>query len=168
MGAPKHVRVGSRQPGVSVLTALTPPECTTLLAENHVGRIAFADRAHVDIVPICYVFVDGWLYARADAPMRLAIRRNRWVAVEVAEVTDIRNWKSVVVRGACHPVRGTGSIKTDAAAAIGVDLLRASVPVIATARSSTIRSTTIYRIHADHVTGLKAASGRDLRLRISR
>lgn len=128
MEAPKHVRIGSRQPGVSVLTALTAQECTALLAENRVGRIAFADRAHVDIVPICYVFVDGWLYARADAPMRVAIRRNRWVAVEVAEVTDIRNWKSVVVRGACHPARGTGSTKTDAAAAIGVDLGTPSCP----------------------------------------
>jgi nitroimidazol reductase NimA-like FMN-containing flavoprotein (pyridoxamine 5'-phosphate oxidase superfamily) len=91
----------SQQRRVSVLTELSRPDCEALLARNMVGRIAFADRAHVDIVPISYVFMEGWLYARADAPMRTAIRRNRWVAVEVAEVRDVRRWQSVVVRGAC-------------------------------------------------------------------
>lgn len=157
-----------RQPRVSVLTLLSQSECEAVLARNLVGRIAFADRAHVDIVPISYVFIDGWLYARADAPMRTAIRRNRWVAVEVAEVRDVRRWQSVVVRGACYPVRHTGSSTGDAAAARGVDLLRARVPAIAPAGIDAAAAAVIYRIHADRVTGLKAAPGRSPRTALAR
>jgi uncharacterized protein len=147
---------------------MSRPECEALLARNLVGRIAFADRAHVDIVPISYVFTEGWLYARADAPMRTAIRRNRWVAVEVAEVRDVRRWRSVVVRGACYPVRGTGSPTGDAAAARGVDLLRAKVPPIAAAGIDTGVAAIIYRIHADQVTGLSAAPSRSSRTLLAR
>ena len=151
-----------------MLTVLDRPECEALLARNLVGRIAFADRAHVDIVPISYVFLEGWLYARADAPMRTAIRRNRWVAVEVAEVRDVRRWRSVVVRGACHPVHDTGSATGDAAAARGVALLRAKVPVITMSGVDAPGTEIIYRIHADHITGLKAAPSRSSRSRPGR
>ena len=112
----------ARKPGarVSVLTAMTPKECAAMLTRNLVGRIAFADRAHVDIVPISYVFIDGGLYARADAPMRTAISRNRWVAVEVAEVIDVHRWRSVGVRGACYPIPASAATGRDAAADRGV------------------------------------------------
>jgi nitroimidazol reductase NimA-like FMN-containing flavoprotein (pyridoxamine 5'-phosphate oxidase superfamily) len=162
-----------RQPPVSrqraaVLTSLTQRECETLLTRNLVGRIAFAVRGHVDIVPISYVFIDGWLYARADAPMRIAISRNRWVAVEVAEVRDVRRWESVVVRGACHPVHDTGSARTDVLAARGVAMLRAKVPPIAMAEIETTVPSMVYRIHADHVSGLRAAPVRSSRSRPGR
>ena len=157
-----------RSPTFSVLTALSPSECEALLGRNLVGRIAFADRSHVDIVPISYVFIDGWLYARADVPMRTAISRNRWVAVEVAEVRDVRRWQSVVVRGACHSVHGTGSARGDAAAARGVALLRAKVPEIIPGGIDTAGPPIVYRIHADRVTGLKAAPGRSSRSRLGR
>ena len=152
-------RRSTRQPA-SVLTTLTRTQCEALLKRNVVGRIAFAERAHVDIVPISYVYVAGWLYARADAPMRTAIRRNRWVAVEVAEVHDVRRWQSVVVRGACYPVHDTGSAASDAAAARGVDLLRAKVPVITLPGLDAPGAAIVYRVHADDITGLKAAPRR--------
>ena len=173
LAQPRDTRPMTRRPlrqqrRVSVLTVLSRPECEALLARNMVGRIAFADRAHVDIVPISYVFMEGWLYARADGPMRTAIRRNRWVAVEVAEVRDVRRWQSVVVRGACYPVRGTGSPRGDAAAAHGVDLLYAKVPSIAPAGINMAAAAIIYRIHADRVTGLKAAPSRSSRTLLAR
>lgn len=149
-----------RQTQASVLTPLDRTQCEALLERNIVGRIAFADRAHVDIVPISYVYLAGWLYARADAPMRTAIRRNRWVAVEVAEVRDVRRWRSVVVRGACYPVHGTGSVESDAAAARGVELLRTKVPVITLPGLDAPGAAIIYRVHADDITGLKAAPRR--------
>jgi nitroimidazol reductase NimA-like FMN-containing flavoprotein (pyridoxamine 5'-phosphate oxidase superfamily) len=139
-----------------------------LLGRNLVGRIAFADRAHVEIVPISYVFIDGWLYARAGAHRRTAIGRNRCVAVEVAEVRDVRRWQSAVVRGACHSVYGTGSGRSDAAAARGVALLRAKLPEIIPSGIDTARPPIVYRIHADRVTGLKAAPSRSSRSRLGR
>lgn len=124
-----------------------------------VGRIAFAHRGHVNIAPMLYVFVDGWLYARADAAMRAAIRRNRWVAVEVAEVRGVSDWQSVVVRGACYSTT-EGRSTADDAMADGIAHLRSKVPEISRRGSAVRLRTAIYRVHVDEVTGLRARPSR--------
>jgi len=122
-----------------------------------VGRIASAHRGHVNIAPMLYVFVDGWLYARADAAMRAAIRRNRWVAVEVAEVRGVADWQSVVVRGTCYSTTESRSAADDAIAD-GIARLRSKVPEISRRGSSVQLRTAIYRVHVDELTGLSARS----------
>jgi nitroimidazol reductase NimA-like FMN-containing flavoprotein (pyridoxamine 5'-phosphate oxidase superfamily) len=124
-----------------------------------VGRIAFAHRGHVNIAPMLYVFVDGWLYARADAAMRAAIRRNRWVAVEVAEVKDVADWQSVVVRGACYSTTEDRST-ADHAIADGIAQLRSRVPEMSRPGSAVRFRTAIYRVHVDELTGYGARSSR--------
>ena len=42
-----------------------------LLAEHHIGRIAFTFRDRVDIEPISYVYADGWIYARTSPGTKL-------------------------------------------------------------------------------------------------
>jgi uncharacterized protein len=141
------------------LRTLSPPQCEALLARNMVGRVAFAHRGHVNIAPVLYVFVDGWLYARADAAMRAAIRRNRWVAVEVAEVKSVSDWQSVVVRGACYSTTEGGSTAADAIAD-GIAQLRSKVPEMSRPGSGARFPTAIYRVHVDELTGYSARSSR--------
>jgi nitroimidazol reductase NimA-like FMN-containing flavoprotein (pyridoxamine 5'-phosphate oxidase superfamily) len=129
-----------------------------------VGRIAFAHRGHVNIAPMLYVFVDGWLYARADAAMRTAIRHNRWVAVEVAEVKDVTDWQSVVVRGACYSTAADRST-TDAAIADGIAHLRSQIPEMSRPGSAAPFRTAIYRVHVDELTGYSAQPSRPRRER---
>jgi nitroimidazol reductase NimA-like FMN-containing flavoprotein (pyridoxamine 5'-phosphate oxidase superfamily) len=141
----------------AVMQALTPRQCHALLARNTVGRVAFAHRGQVNIAPMLYVYADGWLYARADAAMRAAIRHNRWVAVEVAEVKGVSDWQSVVVRGACYSTTAGGGT-ADAAIPDAIAHLRSKVPEMSHPASGARFRTAIYRVHVDELTGYKARS----------
>lgn len=129
-----------------------------LLARNVVGRIAFAHRGHVNISPTNYVYAAGWLFARADDALRTAIRRNRWVAVEVAEVGGVSDWRSVVVRGTCYATTPSGSASDDAAVGRGVALLRREVPEMASSDDAVPFRTVIFRVHVNEVRGYEAIS----------
>ena len=145
----------ARQPAAS-LYRIDRHECEALLSRNGVGRIAFAHHDHVNISPINYVYADGWLFARADAALRVALRQNRWVAVEVAEVMATSDWQSVVVRGACYATSPSGSTAADATIARGVALLRRHVPQMSRSGRVALFSTTIFRVHIDEVIGYRA------------
>lgn len=130
-----------------------------VLARNTVGRIAFAHRGQVNIAPMLYVFVGGWLYARADAAMRRAIRQNRWVAVEVSEVHGVSEWQSVVARGACYSTTDAG-LTADRAIADGVARLRSQIPEMSHPKTRSRLRTAIYRVHVDRLTGYSARPSR--------
>jgi len=89
--------------------------CERVLSRNHVGRLAFALHDRVDIEPLHYVLVDGWLYGRTSLGSKLtALAHNHWVAFEVDEVDDVFDWRSVVVHGGWYTketaaVAGTAS-----------------------------------------------------------
>src|SRR5271169_1022659 len=86
-----------------VIRDLSRDECETILARHHVGRIAFASPARVDIEPINYVYADGWVYCRTSRGTKVAIiQHHRWVAFEVDEVVGLFDWRSVVVRGGVY------------------------------------------------------------------
>jgi nitroimidazol reductase NimA-like FMN-containing flavoprotein (pyridoxamine 5'-phosphate oxidase superfamily) len=139
----------------AMLRRLSQRQCQAVLARGAVGRIAFAHRGQVNIAPLLYVLVGDWLYARADAAMRTAIRRNRWVAVEVAEVNGVSEWQSVVARGTCYSTTIGGSA-ADEAIADGIARLRSRVPEMSRPGSDARLRTAIYRVHVDELTGYSA------------
>lgn len=149
-------------PGPS-LRRLSHGECEAVLARNVVGRIAVANRGHVDIAPTSYVYADGWLYARADRALRSAIRHNRWVAVEVAEIQGVSDWRSVVARGACYGTSPNGCAGGEAATAAGVALLRDRVPEMSREGQTMPIAVAIFRVHVDELTGCRATSPAALR-----
>lgn len=75
---------------------LGPYESETVLVRNDVGRIAFVVDGHVQMLPINYVFLTGWIYGRTAAAAYLP--RKAPVAFEVEE-RSTREWRTVVVRG---------------------------------------------------------------------
>ena len=50
---------------------LSREECESVLLRNNVGRIAFALHDRVSILPIHYVFLNGWVYGRTAAAGKL-------------------------------------------------------------------------------------------------
>ena len=44
--------------------ALSFAESEAVLHRNNVGRLAFALHDRVDVVPIHYVYLNGWIYGR--------------------------------------------------------------------------------------------------------
>lgn len=81
-----------------------------LLAEHHIGRIAFTFRDRVDIEPISYVYADGWIYARTSPGTKLTmVSHHPFVAFEVDDIHGPNDWRSVVVHGTIYfidPDRG--------------------------------------------------------------
>ncbi len=81
----------------------------TVLARNHIGRIAYSFHDRVDIEPIGYVLAGEWIVGRTSPGSKLnMIGHNRWVAFEVDEVDSMLEWRSVVVYGAFYALDSDG------------------------------------------------------------
>ena len=79
---------------------LTSDEAQSLLARNHVGRIAFTLHDRVDIEPIHYVTDGEWIFGRTSMGTKLAtLLHHPWCAFEADEIQDLFDWSSVVVKG---------------------------------------------------------------------
>lgn len=89
---PEHLRL-SRQ------------ECVDLLAANHFGRIAVADRDGLGIFPVNYTWSDGHLVIRTNRGSRVSHMAQREVAFEIDRVDDVaRTGWSVLVVGVAYEV----------------------------------------------------------------
>jgi nitroimidazol reductase NimA-like FMN-containing flavoprotein (pyridoxamine 5'-phosphate oxidase superfamily) len=138
---------------------LSRDEAVALLERNHVGRLAFSFHDRVDIEPISYVYADEWLYARTSNGTKLeTVHHHPWVAFEVDEVQGRYDWQSVVVRGTIYflyPDRGPRERETYDAA---VALLRSVDGDALTDADATPNRRSLFRIHADEITGRTARS----------
>lgn len=86
--------------------ALSREECESVLLRNNVGRLAFAIHDRVNILPIHYAFLNGWIYARTSSASKLRdILRNRRIAFEVDEHSDMFDWRSVIVHGPLYVIQ---------------------------------------------------------------
>jgi uncharacterized protein len=88
------------------LAHLDVEECLSLLERRHLGRVAFPDDGRPTILPVNYVFVDGFVVFRTDAGGKLeAALRGDVVAFEIdgIDVINRTGW-SVLVRGQAEPV----------------------------------------------------------------
>ncbi|MEX2180793.1 MAG: pyridoxamine 5'-phosphate oxidase family protein [Gemmatimonadaceae bacterium] len=133
--------------------------CQALLARHNVGRLALAHRDRVEIVPIHYVYDDGWLYGRTAAGTKLELAsHNRWVAFEVDDVRGLFEWESVVVKGGIYLLRPEGSKVEQAVYQKGVRLLRTLIPETLTPDDPLPERAILFRIHVDEITGRAATT----------
>lgn len=143
-----------------IFRELTTDECVALLHRHHVGRMALSHRDRVEIVPIHYVYDDGWLYGRTAVGAKIEIVvHNRWVAFEVDEVRDTFDWASVVAKGGLYLLRKDGSAQEQAIYEKGVALVRRVVPEALTPEDPLPERAMLFRIHADELTGRAATPG---------
>ena len=141
-----------------VIRKLSREECDVILARNHIGRIAFSYRDKVDIEPLSYVFVNGWIYARTSPGSKLrTLAHNRWVAFETDEMRGMFDWDSVIVKGALYRLYEKGSQPDVYTAAVVA--LRTLMPLALGADDPMPERKEIFRIHADRVTGRSARPG---------
>ena len=140
---------------------LDAAECHALLANHNVGRLALSHRDRVDIVPIHYVFDDGWLYCRTAAGNKLEMAtHNRWVAFEVDEVEALFSWRSVVVKGGLYLLRGDGSEQERALYDRGVTMLQKLIPETIGPMDPLPERAIIFRVHVDEMTGRSASTSK--------
>jgi nitroimidazol reductase NimA-like FMN-containing flavoprotein (pyridoxamine 5'-phosphate oxidase superfamily) len=143
--------------GDVVFRDLSRDEIETMLARNNVGRIAFSMHDRVDIQPIHYVYERGWLYGRTSEGEKIStIEHNQWVAFEVDEVTDIFDWKSVVIHGSFWILRPRGSPRAEELWSKAAELVTEIVPGALTENDPVAFRKILFRIAVGDARGREA------------
>jgi uncharacterized protein len=140
---------------------LTTEECETLLAVNHVGRLAFSFKDRTDIEPIHYVFDNGWIFGRtAEGSKLTTIGHHPYVAFEVDEVHAIFDWRSVVAHGTVYLLSTDAGEATAAEYERALALLRRFAPRTLKEGDPAPFRTVMFGIHVDELAGREAKQGR--------
>ena len=129
-------------------------ESRALLRRNNVGRMAISFHDRVDILPIHYVYANGWVYGRTSLGAKLVtITHSRWVAFEVDEIDGLFDWRSVVIHGGVYLLRPDGSPAEVAARLRAIKLLQQLIPGTMTAEDPVPFRDIVFRIHVDDISG---------------
>ena len=138
---------------------LSRGDAIALLERHTVGRLAFSFHDRVDVEPISYIYDDGWLYGRTSPGTKLrTLQHSPWVAFQVDEIEGRVDWQSVVVHGTLYFLDPEGGDREREAYAAALELLRSLDADILTPADATPQRSTLFRIHADSITGRAARS----------
>lgn len=140
-----------------LFTVLGKKACEAILARNDVGRVAFTLHDRVSIVPIHYVYSSGWIYGRTSIAGKLhEILRNRRIAFEVDEHSELFDWRSVVVRGPLYLIEPGTSPSDRRVHAKAVSLIRRLVPSALTDSDPSPFRNQLFRIRVAEISGRAA------------
>jgi len=83
-----------------MLGTLNQQEIEELLLRNVTGRIGCRDGDQIYIVPVSYAYNEKYIIAHSSEGLKIdMMRKNPSVGFEVDEISDQRNWKSVICQG---------------------------------------------------------------------
>lgn len=92
---------------------LPPEECRELLDTTTVGRVAFRDGDAIELLPVNFAYIDGYIYFRTlpDGFLSRLARGDRPVAFEVDNHDDLyRDGWNVTAKGTVHQVEDRATI----------------------------------------------------------
>ncbi|HMI55994.1 MAG TPA: pyridoxamine 5'-phosphate oxidase family protein [Gemmatimonadaceae bacterium] len=140
-----------------VFRELSRDEIEAMLLRNKVGRLAFSFHDRVDIQPIHYAYERGWLYGRTSEGEKIAaITHNQWIAFEVDEVTDVFDWRSIVIHGSFWILHPRGSPRAEEVWTKAAELVSKIVPGSLTEYDPVGFRHTLFRIAISDVRGRQA------------
>ena len=83
-----------------MLGTLTNEQIDYVLQTEVVGRIGCYDGNEVYVVPVTYVYHDGYIYAHSKEGRKVkAMRKNPDVCFQVDAIDNMANWRSVIAWG---------------------------------------------------------------------
>ena len=137
-----------------MLGELDAGQIEDLLRTEVIARIGCISAGRVYVVPVTYVYDGTYVYGHAmDGAKLRAMRANPEVCVEVEQVDDLSNWRSVIAWGTFEECRGSD---WDA----GFAMLAARIMPLLTLPAdqpppdlSELRRGSVYRIELQHRTG---------------
>jgi len=143
--------------GHVVFSELSHDGIEAVLLRNKVGRIAFCFNDRVDIQPIHYIYERGWLYGRTSEGEKIStLKHNQWVAFEVDEVTDLFDWRSIVIHGSFWIMHPRGSPRAEELWTKAAELVGKIVPGALTESDPVAFRQTLFRIAVNDVRGREA------------
>lgn len=155
--SPEVERMSAARAGDVTFRELSRDEIEAMLLRNRVGRLAFSLHDRVDIQPIHYIYERGWLYGRtSEGDKILTLKHNRWVAFEVDEVTDIFDWRSIVIHGSFWIMHPRGSPRAEELWTRATELVGKIVPGALTEHDPVAFRQTLFRIAVGDVRGREA------------
>ncbi|HXN76417.1 MAG TPA: pyridoxamine 5'-phosphate oxidase family protein [Gemmatimonadaceae bacterium] len=147
------------RPGDASFRDMPRDEIEAMLLRNRVGRLAFALYDRVDIQPIHYIYERGWLYGRTSEGNKVAaLKHYQWVAFEVDEVTDLFDWRSIVIHGSFWIMSPRGSPRAEKLWTKAADMVSKIVPGALTESDPVAFRHTLFRIAVSDVRGREAAT----------
>jgi uncharacterized protein len=145
------------RPGDVTFRDLSRDEIEAMLMRNRVGRLAFSVHDRVDIQPIHYIYERGWLYGRTSEGEKItALKHNQWIAFEVDEVTDLFDWRSVVIHGSFWIMQPRGSPRAEELWTKAAELVSKVVPGALTESDPVAFRQTLFRIAVSDARGREA------------
>jgi nitroimidazol reductase NimA-like FMN-containing flavoprotein (pyridoxamine 5'-phosphate oxidase superfamily) len=143
--------------GDVIFREMSRDEIESMLLRNRVGRLAFSLHDRVDIQPIHYIYERGWLYGRTSEGDKItALKHNQWVAFEVDEVTDLFDWRSIVVHGSFWIMHPRGSPRAEELWTKAAELVSKIVPGALTETDPVAFRQTLFRIAVGDARGREA------------
>ena len=131
-----------------MLGELDAAQCEDVLRTEVIARIGCVSDGRVYVVPVTYVYG----HAMDGAKLR-AMRANPQVCVEVEQVDDLSNWRSVIAWGTFEECDGPD---WDAGLAMLAERIMPLLTLPANQPPpdlSVLRSGSVYRIRVEHMTG---------------
>ena len=143
--------------GQVVFRDMSRAEVEEMIARNNIARLAFAFHDRVDVQPIHYVYERGWLYGRTSEGEKIAtLRHNQWVALEIDEIKDTFDWRSVVIHGSFWRIQPLGSPRAEEVWAKAAELVSRIVPESLTDKDPVPFRQILFRIAVSDVRGREA------------
>jgi len=156
---PDLERMWAARPGDVSFHELSRDEIEAMLLRNRVGRLAFTLHDRVDIQPIHYIYERGWLYGRTSEGDKIAVlKHNQWIAFEVDEVTDLFDWRSIVIHGSLWIMSPRGSPRSEELWTKAAELVSKIIPGALTENDPVGFRQTLFRIAVSDVRGREATT----------
>ena len=137
-----------------MLGELDAAQCEDVLRTEVIARIGCISDGRVYVVPVTYVYDGTYVYGHAmDGAKLRAMRANPQVCVEVEQVDDLSNWRSVIAWGTFEECDGPD---WDAGFAMLAERIMPLLTLPANQPPpdlSALRSGSVYRIKLDLKTG---------------
>ncbi len=83
-----------------MIGTLTREQCEHVLHSGLIGRLGCHDQKSVYIVPVTYVYENGYIYVHSREGQKIQMmRKHPEVCFEVDSIESMTNWRCVVVQG---------------------------------------------------------------------
>ena len=92
-----------------MLGKLTDAQVDQVLHAQFVGRIGCRNDERMYVVPVTYVYHDGYIYAHSKEGMKVKLMRgNPDVCFQVDTMENMTNWRSVIIWGRYEELKTEG------------------------------------------------------------
>jgi uncharacterized protein len=90
-----------------MLGELTDTQIDHVLQSQMIGRIGCSNEGRMYVVPVTYVYQDGYIYVHSKEGKKVKMmRKHPKVCFEVDVIENMTNWRSVIVWGIYEELKG--------------------------------------------------------------